>query len=241
MTMEPYHKIQCPCCSTELVVTHRGRYEDLTEHVSNPNGKPTLKDGYQCPNEWCVCHPHNINCTWIEDGDLFVSPPLDFKWTVAHQVIKKMSVTGRYYAINSWNDDYEELKELEKIHTRRYNICGLTIKVSKIYYRSKTGKPASNFLPKVEYIIGGSYVIPFWRMTSFQIRRFAHSYSKALEGKERDLDECYRIANSLPVFGEGKDDRFFSRLSSFLLRTFFPLGCKKINQLYGRKEKNSVR
>jgi hypothetical protein len=234
-------KMQCPCCCTELVVTHRGRYEDLGEHVSNPNGTPSLKDGYQCPNEWCVCHSNNMNCTWIEDGEIYISQPSGFKWTVAHQVIKKMSVTGRYYAINSWNDDYEELRELEKIHTHNYNICGLTIKTTTIFYRSETGKPVPKFFPKIEYIRNGVYVIPFWRMTTFQIKRFAQNYSKALEGKEYALNECHKIINGLSHFGNKKDDRFFSKLSSFLLRTFFPLGCKRINQLYGRKEKDSVR
>lgn len=241
MTTKQDPKLQCPCCCTELVVTHRDRYQNLGEHVSNPNGEPSLKEGYQCPNEWCVCHKSNLNCTWIDDGEIYISPPGEFKRTIAHQVIKKMSSTGRYYALNSWNDDYEELKELEVINTRRFRIGNFVIKSTTEFYRSKFGRPAPRFFPRIEYIYNGVYVIPFWRMTTFQIKRFAKNYSSALKGEEHALKECYKIANGISHFGKNKDDRFFSKLTSILLRTFFPLGCKKINQLYGRKEEDPLR
>lgn len=234
-------KLQCPCCATELVVTHKDRYQDLGEHVSNPNGVPSLKEGYQCTNEWCVCHESNLNCSWIEDGSIYISPPGKFKWTLAHEIIKKMSSTGRYYALNSREDDYEELSELEEINIRRFTIFDLTIKSTVEFYRSESGVPMSRFFPKIEYIYNGVYVIPFWRMTKFNIKRFAKSYTSALKGDKRNIEICYKIANGISAFGEKKDDRFFSKLSSILLRTFFPLGCKKINQLYGRKKENSIR
>ena len=44
----------CPICRTELIVTGQERLETLSEHVCDPNGEPSLKDKYECPNRECV-------------------------------------------------------------------------------------------------------------------------------------------------------------------------------------------
>jgi len=55
----------CPSCRTELIVTGQARLETLDEHVTNPNGIPSLKDKYICPNEDCaIAH----NSFWDEWG-----------------------------------------------------------------------------------------------------------------------------------------------------------------------------
>ena len=65
-------KIKCPCCDSVLVVTHQERYQDLSEHVSNPNRQPSMKDGYQCPNTDCIANICDV--AWIEDGDTVIDP-----------------------------------------------------------------------------------------------------------------------------------------------------------------------
>ncbi len=61
----------CPCCKSKLEITHTGRYQDISEHVSSPNSVPSLKDGYQCIQEGCVAAL--VQATWIEDGGLYMS------------------------------------------------------------------------------------------------------------------------------------------------------------------------
>lgn len=50
-------KIFCPICKSELILTHRGRYEDIEERIYHI--KPSFKNGYQCTNfGWCEAHLH---------------------------------------------------------------------------------------------------------------------------------------------------------------------------------------
>jgi uncharacterized protein YbaR (Trm112 family) len=57
----------CPICKTTLVLKDQGYYETLGEHVSNPNGYPSLKDGWGCPNEACPANKDNLS--WLSDGE----------------------------------------------------------------------------------------------------------------------------------------------------------------------------
>ena len=117
----------CPVCKNKLVITHRGRYEDLTEHVSNPNGTPSMKDGYQCTNvDWCVAS--HLNFTWISDGDCFSNPPEGIGFSEANRRLKKASVSGMEFALNSWNHYYNlgknKIKERRKeFHLGKYKIA----------------------------------------------------------------------------------------------------------------------
>lgn len=107
--------MRCPCCEKELTVTHRDRYQDTSEHVSNPNGTPSLKDGYQCLNQYCIAN--NLGATWISDGEIYMDPPDGIKSTVAHRVIEKMSVTGMYWALDSWSNSYQSMIKDQKSKT----------------------------------------------------------------------------------------------------------------------------
>ena len=107
--------MRCPCCEKELIVTHRDRYQDQSEHVSNPNGTPSMKDGYQCLDQYCIAN--NLGATWIEDGEIYMDPPDGVKTTVAHRVIEKMSVTGMYWALDSWNNSYQGMIRDQKAKT----------------------------------------------------------------------------------------------------------------------------
>ena len=107
--------MRCPCCEKLLVVTHQERYESTEEHVSNPNGFVSLKDGYQCLNEFCAAN--NLRAVWISDGEIFMDPPDGVKNTVAHRVVESMSKSGMYYALDSWSHSYNKMIKEQKAKT----------------------------------------------------------------------------------------------------------------------------
>jgi len=58
----------CPSCKTELVVKGQERLQTLGEHICNPNGVPSFKDKYVCPNADCIVAS---NVFWNSDGELY--------------------------------------------------------------------------------------------------------------------------------------------------------------------------
>lgn len=61
--------MECPKCKAQLIVSGQARLETLLEHVSDPNGTPSLKDKYVCSNADCVCNKHNV--CWNSDGETY--------------------------------------------------------------------------------------------------------------------------------------------------------------------------
>lgn len=118
----------CPCCEEQIVITHRDRYQDISEHVSNPNGYVSTKDAYQCVNKWCIAN--NLGATWIESGDMYMSPPEGIRRTVASSVIKRCSKIGTEHPKGSWMHNYELGKKLIKAKTRTFNIRKIRVVIS---------------------------------------------------------------------------------------------------------------
>jgi len=118
----------CPCCEEQLTVTHRDRYQDISEHVSNPNGYVSSKDGYQCLNIWCVAHA--MGAIWIENGDMYVSPPDGIKSAIASKIVKQCSKIGTEHPKGSWMHNYELGKKLIKAKTKTFNINKCRIVIS---------------------------------------------------------------------------------------------------------------
>jgi len=111
--------IKCTACDSILVVTHQDRYQNTSEHVSNPNGHVSMKDGYQCPNPDCVANLCDV--TWIEDGEMYTGARP--KWItyneLRHHLEKKY---GTYFAVDSWNFHYELGKQAIKRRTIDLNL-----------------------------------------------------------------------------------------------------------------------
>jgi len=61
--------IHCPICKTPLVQTGRRRLESLGEHCSDPNGTPSLKSAYGCPNADCPACQDAL--MWDPDGGYY--------------------------------------------------------------------------------------------------------------------------------------------------------------------------
>jgi len=79
--------MKCPVCKTELVQWKQLRLETLNEHVSNPNGTPSLKTAYHCPVDSCKVNGLDSDgiqgpiVFWNEDGELYVSHNFSYKAT----------------------------------------------------------------------------------------------------------------------------------------------------------------
>jgi hypothetical protein len=63
----------CPSCKASLVVTGRERLETLVEHVSDPNGTPSMKDKYECSDLSC---PTRGFYFWNSYGETYTSAEL---------------------------------------------------------------------------------------------------------------------------------------------------------------------
>lgn len=223
-------KIYCPCCNSELVVTHRDRYEDLVDHVSNPNGTPSMKDGYQCIVE--SCSAHKLNATWLQDGELFMNPPDGISWSQAHNTLESLSSNGTGYALNSFTHYMEEGRAKVKKFTKSIKI----FKYKITFYPAELGwKYPMNkqFLPnffhwKVEYWresrdgLGYTSIYPDYRMIKHCIRKFKTSYNSVLYNpveNRNSLKDCIDLIKA-EQYGH-PDDRRYVKITSWILNIFY--------------------
>ena len=234
----------CPCCSHELVVTHKDRYEDLGEHVSDPNGTPSMKDGYQCTYEYCEAN--NLDAVWIEDGDMFIrNKPEQIKWAVAHNIIEKCSRSGMQYALNSWNHYYQEGQAAIKARTKKITIGKWKIvfvpkEKGHKYPLEKQYQP-QRFSYKLEYWKrtedGNGYtsVVPDFRMVKYCLQKFNREYRSAIEGNKSAIQNCLNEIECYSSWGS-RDDRRYAKITSFLLRTLHYAKTAVIRELAAKHE-----
>ncbi len=231
--------IYCPVCKSKLEVTHRDRYEDLSEHVSNPNGTPSMKDGYQCMNvDWCEASL--LNFVWISDGDCYARPPEGVSWSEANERLKKASVSGLEFALNSWNHYYNFGKKKIEERKKTFTIGKYRIEVEP---KEKGHKYPLNkqYMPRTfgwKYQLWkkstGHYVsvIPVPRMVLFSLRQFRSSYKSVKHNPERNKNSIKKCMDIIECKSWGShDDRLFSRISSFLVRVMYPMKCRKIKEI----------
>lgn len=229
-------ELKCPVCERALERTTEGHFQTLSEHVSDPNRTPSLKPGYTCPYKYCAAN--NLGATWIESGELYMSPPDGIAWTVAHDILKKCSNDNDYHAINSWERYYNLGLTAVKRKTKSIRIGRYKIKIiPKTYGYSYSDE--KRYMPrrwgwtfeywKREKNTKGSYIgiIPISRMVNFSIREFNRNYKryKATNDKQMLLNAVeYALGYR---FGR-KDDRLYVKISSFLIKTFYPIKVKKL-------------
>ena len=76
--------MRCPKCFHTLQVTGQARLETLLEHVSDPNGIPSMKDVYGCVNTKCEKHHSG---RWDEWGASYGSRGealFSYEWNYHH-------------------------------------------------------------------------------------------------------------------------------------------------------------
>jgi hypothetical protein len=227
--LENLDPIYCPCCEELLVVTHQDRYQDRIESVCDND--PSLKDGYQCLNTYCVCKPEHLNVVWIYDGEYFIRPPKRITYSESLALMKS-KVTNKhnlFFALNSWNYHYElGVKEIE-IRKKEFKIGKYTIvktpkKLGSRYPIEREYQP-SKWKFELTYLKENEdgetiSLIPHYRMIKYLLRNFKESY------KKNDNEECLNIINGTR-FGY-KDDRFFVKASSVLVKILHPFKVKNI-------------
>jgi hypothetical protein len=231
--------LKCPFCKSDLEVTHKEHYQDLSEHVSDPNGVPSLKDGYDCLNQECLAFG---TFSWIEDGEYYTKKPEGLGYKDWNTIQKIACPSENYHAIGSWNHYYQTGKDAIKAKT---------FKIDLYYYKfvfspkEKGWKYPEEFrnMPNMwrwrveiwrkssDY--GYTNVIPFWRMTAYCLKQFKRDYNNFKEnGDTRSLKSAYCTAHSLEEWNVKPDSRFYSKLTSVLIRTFQPIKVKNINKSY---------
>jgi hypothetical protein len=236
--------MKCPCCKSELIFTHEDRYEDLCEHVSNPNGTPSMKKAYQCLNEECVAH--KVNASWIEDGDVFVNPTNGISRWEAHRMLESASITGTTYAIDSWNHHYELGKRAIKDKTRSFEIGNWKVNIIPQekgwnYSEDQQWQPHSwkkkfEYWKKSEDGHGWTNVIPDWRMVRFCIGKFNDNYREWKNtGSNRPLMECVNEILCQTSWGTSEDRRY-AKISSFIVKFFYARKSLEIMRAYELKK-----
>jgi hypothetical protein len=227
--------LKCPCCDSELKITHHEHYQDLSEHVSNPNGQPSLKAGYQCTNTDCIANLCDV--AWIEDGDYFIGKrPENISYReLTHALEFKHGIA---FAVNSWNWHYHlGKKAIEKksfvIDLKWYRFKFEPKEKGWDYPVEVRHKP--NFLKwKVEIWKQGSEpgcyttVIPFWRMAKYSVGEFNREFNLWKENGNKDsLKKCYRNIQGKDFWGY-EDTRFYAKVSTWWIKTFYPNKVKDI-------------
>jgi hypothetical protein len=57
--------MKCPHCNSPMVEREIDRFETLCEHVSDPNGEPSIKQSYGCSRPGCLVEAWR----WLGDGE----------------------------------------------------------------------------------------------------------------------------------------------------------------------------
>jgi hypothetical protein len=242
--METTPNILCPCCDTRLVYTHSDRYQDLSEHVSQPNREPSMKAAYQCPNDECIAKACDVS--WIEDGEFYTGKrPEGMTYTELIDALEKKHGVG--YAVNSWYYHYEIGKKAIKNRRKeikfwKYRVVIEPKEFGHSYPIEKQYQP-KRFGWKFEWWKTGSdegcwiHLTPIHRMVNHYLRSFNSSYKSAIYNPTANRSQIkdaleYALGNRWGT----KDDRSFARISAFIIQTFQPNKVKTLINL--AKEQN---
>ena len=102
-------KMKCPFCTAELIPGPMERYETLLEHVSDPNGEPSMRITYICK-----CSTSE-NCFWGFNGEFF-----EGDISRGHYgLLSKLKRTAALYS-DAWRVENEMEKYREKERSNGY-------------------------------------------------------------------------------------------------------------------------
>lgn len=238
-------KLFCPACDTQLVITHQERYQDMCEHVSQPNATPSMKDGYQCPNESCIAH--KCDTVWIYDGDYFTGQrPKDISRTELTNALE--SKYGVAFAVGSWQFHYQLGKNAIKARTKEFKFWKYRVVVEPREkghdYPLEEQYQPKRFSWKFEWWKRGSepgcwqHLMPTHRMVSYYIRSFKSSYDSALYNPTANRSQIKEALQYATGYRWGtKDDRSFAKIASFIIRFFMP---NKVNIIRGLAKSENI-
>jgi hypothetical protein len=221
-----------------------GRYEDLSDHVSDPNGTPSMKDGYQCLNfDWCFASLYK--CTWLEDGDFFCgTPPEGMNYGDIRDILDRhWKFPTKTLAINSWNFFYR-LGQIEtQKRTRSFTIGKYTINFiprEKGYeYPENERYMPRRFSYKTEILKKTSdgchtLILSDYRMVKHSLSDFRSNYLDSFNPKTKypdmAIDKCMEYIRCSTLSGY-KDRRRYKLISMVLINTLYPVKVRRIKNL----------
>ena len=235
------NKIYCPSCLSELYVTHRDRVQDLSEHVSNPNGIPSLKDIYECTN-FERCLESIYGSFWIEDGDYFLSRPSHRtpEYSELEDRVLKGRKMGTHHAINSWNYYYELGKKETKRLTKNIIVGKWRLEIKPKEYGYKYPENKWHMPNKWRWwfnLYVASEITEFGRSESlfhswprqikFQVGRFRENYVSAIGGSKYALRECLATIKR----NQYRKDVVADTVTSLIISTFYYRKKSKIPEI----------
>lgn len=92
--------MKCPKCRRKLVISGYSVYENLIEHVTDPNGPRSNKAEYRCPKLFRKCYSRRA--FWDEFGDVYIPP------SIIERMLWKLNLyglTGRLEVPGAIKDD----------------------------------------------------------------------------------------------------------------------------------------
>ena len=227
-----HRPIYCPVCESELVHTHDGRYQDLVEHVCDPNGTPSLKAAYQCPDANCVAR--KLNASWLAEGDLYMDPPDDcgFTWTGAHRELEAKSLNGIGSALYSW-EHYREAGK-RAIESWKIKIPLWRFRID-VFPKEKGWKfPMEEQFEYWKKDRNGYWIswMSDYRMVKFCLRKFRTAYNSSLYNPVQNktcIKECVELIECTQ-WGH-PDDRRYAKITSWILQWFYSRSVMNIMNL----------
>ena len=244
--------ILCPCCLAPLVVTHQGRYEDIGDHVSNPNGTPSMKDGYQCLNaDWCFASMYK--CTWLDDGDFFCgTPPEGMNYGDVRDILDKhWKFPTKTMAVNSWNFFYrlgqiETKKRIKTFSIGKYTLRFIPRERGYKYPENEQYMPR-RFSYKMDILKAtsdGCYTVMIsdYRMIKHTLEDFKENYKSSFNTKiseyssNSSIDRCMEHIRGYAKSGY-VDSRRYRRISKHLVNILYQVKVKRIKNLAKERER----
>jgi hypothetical protein len=235
--------LKCPCCFSDLAVTHQGKYETLIEHVECR--EPDMKDGYQCPNSRCAAY--EFNGVWIEDGDFWIKePPAGMNHEEAEQQIENHSLTGRTYAVNSFSDGYERYRDEQAKSTVTLNLHWFILEFTPRFERIegsnewvKTGKWKRTIMRSVG---DGRYVhfMTFWDIYYYELDNYKRNFIGLLEGDEEATADILKMIENEDMWGK-KEKRFWWKIARYFICWVWNRGTSKKIKQYHEKNDRKLR
>jgi len=221
--------IKCPCCFSDLKVTHQDRYETLIEHVEER--EPSIKDGYQCTNS--NCKAYEMNAAWINDGDFWIKEvPVGMDYTEAEKEVEKASFTGRTLAVNSFADGYQRYTEERQRKELSLNLYWFIFKWTPVYQHiddtnewKRTHKWKRTIMKRKSE---GRYIhfMTFWDIFFFELETYKTNYPKAIDDNESALEIMQNTINNKTIWGN--EDRFWWTMARFIICWIIYPGKSKI-------------
>ena len=224
--------MNCPICGSELIEGVGRRYETLGEHVSNPNGIPSLKQTFVCDNESYV-YPYSeeeTNCPfrysmfWDWMGDYY-------------GVLKGFDMIREHESFLKKNLCHNQMFEARNSHTRKSKVEIYTKKEVKLPRFLKwrwdirfkiTADEDGNIVKQKPYIqmFSTDDNGKSWSYTSTFITSFLHNvqsfkntlrHYKEYPTNKYVREELEKEFEPLPDW----DKRFYRQLYNWYVHTFY--------------------